>query len=230
MEFVVPARFCGPPESGNGGWVSGRLVAYADIDGAASVRLSSPPPLEQVLQLQRDGESTVVLDGTVRIAQASSAEPITDGPGPDPVPFADALAAGEQYPGLAEHPFPTCFSCGIDRDPEDALCLRPGPVGEEVFAAAWVPREVTSEIVWSALDCPGSWALGVGGRPMVLGTMSTEIRELPAVGAECVVMAWGTGGQGRKHTAGTALYTGDRLIAQARSVWIEVDPEQVRPA
>ena len=172
----------------------------------------------------------MVLDGTVRIAQASSAEPITDGPGPDPVPFADALAAGEQYPGLAEHPFPTCFSCGIDRDPEDALCLRPGPIGDEVFAAAWVPREVTSEIVWSALDCPGSWALGVGGRPMVLGTMTTEIRELPAVGEECVVMAWGTGGQGRKHTAGTALYTGDRLIAQARSVWIEVDPEQVRPA
>lgn len=230
MEFVVPARFCGPPESGNGGWVSGRLVAYADFDGAASVRLSSPPPLERVLQLERDGESTVVLDGSVRIAQASPAEPITGEPGPDPVSYADAVAAGAEYPGLTDHPFPTCFSCGIDREPDDALCLRPGPVGEDVFAAAWKPREVSSEIVWSALDCPGAWALGVGGRPMVLGTMTTEIAELPAVGEECVVMAWRTGGEGRKHTAGTALYADGRLLAQARSVWIEIDPEKIRPA
>src|SRR5690625_4545471 len=94
MEFVVPARFCGPPESGNGGWVSGRLVAYADLDGAASVRSSSPPPLEKVMQLQRDGESTVLLDEAVRIAQAGPAETITDDPGPEPVSYAEALAAG----------------------------------------------------------------------------------------------------------------------------------------
>lgn len=226
----MPARFCGPPESGNGGWVSGRLVAYADLDGAASVRLSSPPPLEKVMQLQRDGEATVLLDRTVRIAQASAAEPITDGPGPAPVSFAEALEAGDRYPGLTDHPFPTCFSCGTERDPHDALCLRPGPVAENVFAAAWRPHEVTGEIVWSALDCPGGWALGVGGRPMVLGTMTTRITELPAVGEECVVMSWRTGGEGRKHTAATALYAGDRLLAQARSVWIEVDPQAVRPA
>ncbi|WP_277050337.1 hypothetical protein [Ruania albidiflava] len=230
MEFVVPARFCGPPESGNGGWVSGRLVAYADVDGAASVRLSSPPPLDKVLQLERDGDSTVLLDQAVRIAQAGPAEPITDDPGPAPVSYTEALAAGERYPGLTEHPFPTCFSCGTERDPDDALCLRPGPVAEHTFAAAWLPREVTGEIVWSALDCPGGWALGVGGRPMVLGTMTAQISELPAVGAECVVMSWRTGGEGRKHTAGTALYSGRRLLAQARSVWLEVDPEKVRPA
>ena len=230
MEFVVPARFCGPPESGNGGWVSGRLVAYTDIDGAASVRLSSPPPLERAMRLERDGETTVVHDGSVRIARAAPADPITDGPGPDPVTYTDAVAAGHQYPGRTNHPFPTCFSCGIDRDPDDALCLRPGPVDEDVFAAAWKPQEVTTEIVWSALDCPGAWALGVGGRPMVLGTMTTEIRELPAVGEECVVVAWRTGGEGRKHTAGTALYAGTRMLAHARSVWLEVDPEKVRPA
>lgn len=226
----MPARFCGPPESGNGGWVSGRLVAYADLDGAASVRLSSPPPLEKVMRLQRDGETTVLLDHSVRVAQAGVADPIDDDGTPAPVSYAEALAAGEHYPGLRDHPFPTCFSCGTDRDPEDALCLRPGPVDGTVFAAAWVPREVTGEIVWSALDCPGGWALGVGGRPMVLGTMTAQIDELPAVGQECVVMAWRTGGQGRKHTAATALFAGDRLLARARSVWIEVDPSAVRPA
>lgn len=181
------------------------------------------------MQLERDGASTVVRRGEVRIAQASSAEPITDSPGPDPVSYTEAVAAGEHYPGLTDHPFPTCFSCGTDRDPGDALCLRPGPLTEGVFAAAWTPREVTEEIVWAALDCPGGWALGVGGRPMVLGTMTAEVNELPGVGQECVVMSWRTGGEGRKHTAATALYAGTRRLAQARSVWIEIDPAAVRP-
>src|SRR5690625_4545472 len=153
--------------------------------------------------------------------------PMTPARNPSPMP---RHSPQERYPGLTDHPFPTCFSCGTQRDPDDALCLRPGPVADSAFAAAWVPREVTSEIVWSALDCPGGWALGVGGRPMVLGTMTTQISELPAVGAECVVMSWRTGGEGRKHTAGTALYSGGQLLAQARSVWLEVDPEKVRPA
>src|SRR5690625_7520431 len=97
MEFVVPARFCGPPESGNGGWVSGRLVAYADLDGAASVRLSSPPPLEKVMQLQRGGESTVLLDQAVRDALAGPAEPISDAPGPDRVATTESLGAGRRH-------------------------------------------------------------------------------------------------------------------------------------
>ena len=33
MELTIPRRFCGPPESGNGGWVSGALdLVYADAE------------------------------------------------------------------------------------------------------------------------------------------------------------------------------------------------------
>ena len=28
--LVIPPRFCGPPGSGNGGYVCGRIAAYAD--------------------------------------------------------------------------------------------------------------------------------------------------------------------------------------------------------
>jgi hypothetical protein len=146
------------------------------------------------------------------------------------VSFADALAAGDHYAGLNGHPFPTCFSCGIERDPSDALCLRPGPVRGDLHAAAWVPRESTSEIVWAALDCPGAWALGVGGRPMVLGTMTAWVDRLPSVGDEHVVVAWAIGSEGRKHQCGTALYAGEELLAHAEATWIAVDPATVRPA
>ena len=131
---------------------------------------------------------------------------------------------------MHEHPFPTCFSCGIVRDPGDALCLRTGPVGAGVHAAAWVPGEVTPEIVWAALDCPGAWALGVGGRPMVLGTMTAKVDALPALGEEHVIVAWKLGESGRKHYSDTALYAGDRLFAQARATWIVIDPATIRPA
>ena len=93
-----------------------------------------------------------------------------------------------------------------------------------------MPTESTPEIVWAALDCPGAWALGVGGRPMVLGTMTAEVERLPAVGEEHVVMAWGRGSEGRKHYCGTALYAADgALLALAEATWIAIDPTTIRP-
>ena len=236
MSFVIPSRFCGPPESGNGGWVSGHLAQLVPggADGRpVSVRLSSPPPLDRELRVVSDGDARTVLDGDLKVAQAQPAASAGTEPDgiPGPVAYAAAVGAAAGYDGLVNHPFPTCFSCGTAREPGDALCLRPGPVpGSDVHAAAWVPTEVTPEIVWAALDCPGAWALGVGGRPMVLGTMTAAIDRLPLVGQEHVVVAWGLGSEGRKHRCGTALYHGDELLAHATATWIGVDPSTIRPA
>ncbi|QOR70450.1 hypothetical protein IM660_17965 [Ruania alkalisoli] len=232
MDIVVPSQFNGPPYSGNGGWTSGHLAALLpDHDGAASVRLFSPPPLDTPMQVTtgHDSGELTALHGHVKVASARLAPPMETEDVPEPVQFAEAEAAGDSYAGLVDHPFPTCFSCGTERDPNEALCLRTGVVREGVYAAAWVPREVTPEIVWAAIDCPSGWALGVGGRPMVLGTMTAQVDELPEPGSELVVLAWPISSQGRKHHAGTALLQGDRMLAQARSVWISVDPESVRP-
>jgi hypothetical protein len=246
MGFVVPSRFCGPPESGNGGWVSGHAAALLEPqpDESVTVRLRTPPPLDRELQVVRgdiDGRRTLeVTDGAHPVAQATTGAALEPAGIPGPVSFAVATTAGEGYEGLADHPFPTCFSCGTGREPGDGLRLRPGrvPGGDGVYAAAWVPAaDVTLETVWAALDCPGGWASGIAGRPMVLGTMTAQVADLPAVGEEHVVMAWPRGGEGRKantrkYLSGTALFSAadGRLLAQAEATWIAVDPTTVRPA
>jgi len=234
--FTIPARFCGPPESGNGGWTSGHLAALVAADAdrpTVSVRLRTPPPLDHPLEVRHSEEDVVeVLDGGLVVASAQPAPAVPRTRLPAPVTFAEAQAVGASYAGLHDHPFPTCFSCGTEREPGDALCLRPGPLPgrEGVHAAAWVPTEATPEIVWAALDCPGAWALGVGGRPMVLGTMTAEVDRLPALGEEHVVMAWARGSEGRKHWCGTALHARDgSLLALADATWIAIDPAAVRP-
>ena len=234
--FVVPTRFCGAPESGNRGWTSGHLAQLVDgaqDGGAVTVRLRTPPPLDTEMAISRGDDGTVeVWDGQVLVAQAFPAEPLDTTEVPLPVSYAQALAAGPAYEGLRSHPFPTCFACGTERDPSDALCLHTGLLAghSTLRAAAWTPRESAPELVWAALDCPGAWACGIAGRELVLGTMTASIQELPLVGEPHVVLAWPRGQDGRKYYSGTCLYAADgRLFAQADAVWTAVDATVVRP-
>lgn len=236
MSFLVPHRFCGPPRSGNGGWVSGHAAALVPgpSDGAVTVRLRTPPPLDRDLEVRTGEDGTLtVTDGDHVVLEATADTPRQPRGIPGAVAFDVAQACGERYEGLDDHPFPTCFTCGTRRDPGDALCLRPGRVeGADAYACAWVPaRDVDRETVWAALDCPGGWASGFAGRPMVLGTMTAQVTALPTPGEPHVVMAWRRGGDGRKHLSGTALYAADgRLLAQAEAVWLAIDPTAIRPA
>lgn len=235
MSFVVPARFCGPPESGNGGWVSGHAAALLapGPDEAVTVRLRTPPPLDRELQVEREGGMLRVLDGGHLVLEARrDTSPTLDGI-PAAVAWSDAQAAGERYEGRSDHPFPTCYSCGPAREEGDGLRLRPGRVegGHGEYACAWTPsEEVSVETVWAALDCPGGWASGIAGRPMVLGTMTACLAATPTAGEPHVVMAWQRGASGRKHLSGTALYAADgHLLAHAEATWIAVDPVTIRP-
>ncbi len=245
MSFVVPSRFCGPPASGNGGWVSGHAAALLQPgpDEAVTVRLRTPPPLDRAMAVRTgsaDGRPTLeVHDGDHPVLEATTAPGLERRGIPAAVSFAAATAAGATYEGLADHPFPTCFSCGPGRERGDGLRLQPGRVqgGAGEYAAAWVPSaKVDLETVWATLDCPGGWASGVAARPMVLGTMTAQIQALPAVGEECVVMAWQRDGEGRKantrkYLSGTALFScaDGRLLGQAEATWIAIDPKAVRP-
>ena len=234
--FVVPARFCGPPKSGNGGWTSGHLAQLVDgaLDGGAvTVRLRKPPPLDTEMTISRGDDGTVeVWDGQILVAQAFAAEPLDPTEVPAPVTHAQALEAGPAYEGLRSHPFPTCFACGTERDPSDALCLHTGLLAghSTLRAAAWTPHESAPELVWAAMDCPGGWACGIAEREIVLATMTASIRELPAAGEPHVVMAWPRGQDGRKYYSGTCLYAADgHLLAQADAVWISVNAATFRP-
>ena len=57
--ITIPRRFCGPPDSGNGGYVCGRLASF--IDGPAVVRLKVPTPLDEEMEV-RPADGGVDLD------------------------------------------------------------------------------------------------------------------------------------------------------------------------
>ena len=213
MEILIDGRYNGPPGSANGGYTCGVLAR--EVGEPAEVTLRSPPPLDRPLRF--DGAR--LWDGDTLVAEAERVELDVDPPGP--VLYEDAERASAGYPGLARHEYPTCFVCGPARD--DGLRLFTGAVdGTGVFAAPWrVPDEISRELVWAALDCPGAIGVGWDGRgDWLLGRMAGEVRAVPRAGDRCVVVAWPLGRDGRKGFAGTAVYRGDELLARARQTWI----------
>ena len=241
--IIINRRYCGPPNSGNGGYVCGRLARH--IDGGTEVTLRSPPPLDRKLDVAatdegmfelRDGVTVVATGQPVRVELARL----------EKASFDEARTAELATPIKPhEHPLPTCFVCGPARAPGDGLRISAGPIarhssqGSSVFAATWIPDanlaaedgRVGSEFLWSALDCPTGYASsydresgGFDPIPTLLGRMSARIEKRPHPGECCVITAWETGRAGRKRIAEAAAYgeTGT-LLAVARTTWIEVD-------
>lgn len=234
-EFVVLPRFCGPPRSGNGGYVSGMLASFVEAD-VVEVTLRSPPPLGVLLAVSDDAPGVRLQAGETLVAQAIPAT--LDGARPDPVDFAAATAAAEHYAGRRDHPFPTCFVCGLDRTSGDGLRLEPGAIGEGLVAAAWRPHPsltgndglIAAEFAWAALDCPGGWAAGIAGRPMVLGRMTARVVARPLPDARCVVVGQLRDTEGRKAFTSSALYDANgELLANATATWLQVDPASIVP-
>lgn len=226
-QIVIDARFHGPSGSGNGGYVCGRVAAY--VDGLAEVTLRLPPPLARPLAVRRTGATVSVLDGESTVAEATSGH--VDLTPPPPVDLDAATEAAKGYLGWSAHPFPTCFVCGPHR--ADGLRLTPGPVeSRDVVAAPWTPSAdlgdaagvVRDEFVWSALDCPGGWALDVGpGRPMVLGRLAARLNVPLRTGQPYVAVGWPIGVDGRKRYSGTALYDDmGAVCAVAKATWIAI--------
>lgn len=222
--LVIPPRFCGPPGSGNGGYVAARLAALAGIRGTVEVTLRRPTPLATPLRVVVDGASAALEapDGE-RLAEARAVAGL-----PREVP-ALRLAAVPAPVARPEHPVPGCFGCGPDH--ARGLRILPAPVaGTRLVAARWTPQRelagpdgrVDPAVVWAALDCPGWFALH-GARPlqrMLLGRITASVGPLRA-GEPCVVVAWPIASEGRRHDAATALLdAAGRVLASSRQVWI----------
>ncbi|MFH1103614.1 MAG: hypothetical protein V1757_01530 [Actinomycetota bacterium] len=224
--ILIPSRFNGPPDSGNGGYTCGLIATV--VGPMAEVTLRRPPPLDRPLTITEANGAWSVHDGDLLIAEASIVEWDLELP---PAPSMDEAAdASTRYAGFDRHEFPTCFTCGVDRD--DGLGIWPGRVaGTESVAAPWsapdgipvIGGALGPEIVWASLDCPGawSWARARGHDPIVLGRMAARIvAPLPADGA-FVSYAWALGEDGRKSYAGTAVADeSGRVLAYARQTWI----------
>ena len=172
--FTVPARYCGPPESG--AVTSGHLAALVRTTPEAR------PPGSGCARRRRSTARwlCVTRRRSGRGGRRRGRLPPPSRPRRPPARPAQRRSASPRHwpspttPGWTTTPSPTCFACGTAREPGDALCLRPGPLlgrgGEGVHAAAWVPAEATTEVVWAALDCLGRGRSGSAGARMVLGT------------------------------------------------------------
>jgi hypothetical protein len=169
----ISQRFNGPPRSANGGIAAGRLAAYVGAP-AVEVTLRRPPPLDRDLRVDASGGTARLHDGDVLVAEAV---PTTVELAPGPAVPVELAAATRGVPP-DEHPFPTCFVCGPSRS--DGLGLRPGPLPDGRTACVWTPVDDDPVHVWAALDCPGGFAAGLTGGPMLLGrialTRTGEVR------------------------------------------------------
>ena len=223
----IPARFTGPPRSANGGYTCGLVAAL--LGGEAEVTLRVPPPLERELNVVRADGRVEVRDGETLVAEGERT--LVDVDIPAPVSVADAEDASTRYAGFAHHAYPTCFTCGPERD--DGLGIFAGAVRgrEGVVASTWTPaEEPTAEVVWAALDCPSGWAVDDFQREgVLLGRMAARVERLPAPGEPHVVLGWRIGEDGRKRYAGSALLTADgEVLARSRSTWLV--PTETGPA
>lgn len=226
---LIAPRYCGPTESGNGGYTCGLLGAR--VEGAAEVTLRRPPPLGRPITLERTGDQVLAsVDGEV-IAEARRA--VVDLLPPAAPTFEQAVAASARFPWREGHPYPSCFVCGPRRTPGDGLCVHPGPVeGREIVAAPFVPDatlvdpegRLRPEIAWAALDCP-SWFGFACFQPfdggILLGRLAARLDALPRLGDRCVAVGWALGRDGRKIHCGAALYAeAGALLGVSRATWV----------
>jgi hypothetical protein len=226
----IDARFCGPPGMGNGGYVSGLLAAR--VGGAAAVRLRAPAPLGCALRVERSGDTVSLSDRGTLIAEARPARVELDVPAPPR--FEGAERALQSFRGYEKHPYPRCFGCGPERAPGDGLRVFALPVAgtRASLTAAWTPDaaladetgQVRAEFLWSAMDCPSGFAVVHGeGTAIVTGEMAARVERRPRAGEPCMVIAWPIASEGRKHQAGSAIFSaGGELLAAARTLWIEI--------
>ena len=240
QDLVIGARFCGPPDSGNGGYVCGSVAGYlgAYLAGPVTVTLRRPVPLATPLAVEPDDDGSLrVRHDRMLIAEAAPAPGYQAPAVPALISMAEAetVAGGARY--FADALFPGCFGCGMSRPPGDGLRIFPGPVPSlDVWAAPWTPDpsvgdaadRVRPEMVWAALDCPSGIAVAEAGdlgedTAILLGQMTAGPVAPPAVGDPCRVIAWPVGRDGRKLTAGSALLgPDDEVLAVASTVWLTV--------
>jgi len=233
----IDDRYKGPPTSGNGGYVCGLLgqaMVAAGYTGAVEASLKAPPPLETPLTLTGSpAEAQLTLeDRILGVARAATLDLAV----PD-VPAADDILPGPLNALEREgafKPFGTCFVCGADRTPGDALCIACHQVKNrpDLVATTWTPhsslaaadgRTVDPVFLWAALDCPGYFACAAG-EPALLGRLTAQIFSPLRVDEPVTVLGWDLGGEGRKRQCGTALIKADGTVAaKALGLWIKVD-------
>jgi hypothetical protein len=228
----VPAQFRGPPNSVNGGYGCGLMGKL--FDGPSQAFLRAPMPLDTPMTLIQDEAGVRIEDAEGKLIGEARPAPDFELPAPPPPPsLAAATAAARGFPGLTRPFHPICFCCGDQLEEGVGLRVFTGQVdgaSEGVVAGPWTPNPafadedglIRPEVVWAALDCPGSvpWVVGGAGGGL-LGAMTCELIRRPRAGEPCIIVAWPLERSGRKLISGTALYDAEgELLARSHQIWI----------
>jgi len=236
-KIVIARQFCGPPNSGNGGYVCGVLAR--DINGPATSVLRARVPLDVELEMGADGAAAVMTDADgALVGRGEPADAAALPTPPAPPSLEAARAAGARNLGLTQRIHPICFTCGPERHEGDGLRVFAGQVEgapQGHVACVWTPDaafadadgRIPTEVIWAALDCPGffAWVVREGRHGALLGTMTGEVLRRPKAGEPTIVTAWPLAREGRKETAGVALFSAEgELLARAHQVWIVMGP------
>lgn len=233
-KIIVEPRFRGPPESGNGGYVSGLMARHLEGgDDGAEVTLRLPIPLGRDLTLEARNGTLSLTEGDALIAEAC-AKPLNIDV-PEPPDVADVARAAERGGSFEDSPYNNCFVCGRQRAVGKGLRVFAGAIdGRRIVAAPWIPyAELADETGhvdpmyhWGALDCPGAEALSLDERrPITTGRMHGRVYQPAEVGETCRVIGWEIGRDGRKLYSGTAVFKENgALSAAALTTWIEIKP------
>ncbi|OXE35269.1 MAG: hypothetical protein CGW95_14945 [Phenylobacterium zucineum] len=164
-DVIVTSQFCGPPNSGNGGYCCGLLAA--DITGPATAVLKARIPLDVSLQLEIGEQAAQLADDQGNIIGVGRAAASSDLPTVPPPPSqVEAIAAEARHVGHTARYHPICFTCGPEREEGEGLRIFPGQIeGAELghLACPWTPHPnfagsdglMPPEVIWGALDCPG---------------------------------------------------------------------------
>jgi hypothetical protein len=197
-------------------------------------------PLDRPLVVRVEGGDAVLSDDEGVIARTTSADLAVTVPLPPPLDVARRTSAHflEQLEkGEIRHTFPECFVCGHRRGPGDGLRVFAGALDAGLGDApgmrvgVWRPDAafldqagyLRPEFVWSAMDCPGGWAI-VG--PANTGTLQVEILGPVDGRQELIVMGWPMAADSarpgsRRRCAGTAMFdTRGRLLARGAAIWV----------
>lgn len=245
---TISRRYCGPPESGNGGYVCGVMAEALGADAVGTdvveVTLLAPPPLQRPLTLECEDDEATLLDGeaTIAIARVNDELPIILDNAPPAVGYDEAVDAAATFDIDAyreTHEYPGCYTCGPDRYEGDGLRIFPAATDRpDRYVWPWTPTpslfsnsgDILVPILWAALDCPSglSWIRqdpDMG--PIVLGKMAAMIHRMPAPRERLMVAGWTEPPQGRRRPARSAIYAENgAVLASSRATWVVLTEEQ----
>jgi len=229
--ITIPARFEGPPGTGQGGYTAARAID--EIGGAATVAFRSPVPLDEALPLNQRSEDHWQLSNAsgATVLDITRWEPVWASTAT--VSIADARAARERFAYTADnHPAHHCFSCGAQAD---SMHVHAGPLGDGRHATDWtIPDWATDDtgvvdhaVAWAAVDCTAAWyvAGSADGRAGFTVQLAVEVLAPLIVGDTYAAVGWEGDypavWDGRKRGACSALFDhSGTLVARSRSFWV----------